>query len=51
MIGRLADGTRFIANTPDDPDTLRAMIERDMLGASGTVTNSQGQNTFIPDLF
>ena len=49
VIGRLADGTRFIANTPDDPETLQSMVGRDMLGASGKVTSGENLNTFVPD--
>jgi acetyl-CoA C-acetyltransferase len=50
VIGRLPDGTRFMANTPDDPATLHAMVTRDMLGAPGIVSSRDGMNTFIPDL-
>jgi acetyl-CoA C-acetyltransferase len=49
VIGRLADGTRFVANTPGDPETLRAMVERDMLGAPGQVSSHEGLNTFTPN--
>lgn len=48
VIGRLGDGTRFIANTPDDPGTLKAMVTRDMLGAPGSVSSHEGMNTFTP---
>ncbi len=49
VIGRLADGTRFVANTPDDPETLETMVERDMLGAPGSVSSHDGLNIFTPD--
>ena len=49
VIGRLADGTRFVANTPDDPETLQTMVERDMLGAPGSVSCHDGLNIFVPD--
>jgi acetyl-CoA C-acetyltransferase len=48
VIGRLADGTRFIANTPDDEATLREMVERDMLDAPGSVSSREGVNLFTP---
>lgn len=50
VIGRLAEGTRFIANTPDDPVTLEYMVTRDMLGAPGRVSSRDGLNTFSPDM-
>ena len=49
MIGLLDDGTRFIAETPDDEQTLRQMMDREMLGAKGTVTTGAEKNLFIPD--
>jgi acetyl-CoA C-acetyltransferase len=49
VIGRLANGTRFIANTPDDPQTLQSMVTRDMLGAPGSVSSREGMNVFTPD--
>ena len=49
LYGRLGDGTRFIANTPDDPALLAEMTRRDMLGAAGQVTTRDGQATFVPD--
>ncbi|MCB1855412.1 MAG: acetyl-CoA acetyltransferase [Halieaceae bacterium] len=49
VIGRLADGTRFIAETPDDSATLQAMMARDMLGAAGIASSREGKNLFVPD--
>lgn len=46
LFGRLGDGSRFIANTPDDPALLRDMTERDYIGAKGTVKDSDGRNVF-----
>ena len=46
LFGRLDDGTRFIANTPDDQDLLRDMTQRDYIGTSGTVSNTDGLNVF-----
>jgi acetyl-CoA C-acetyltransferase len=49
IIGRLEDGTRFLADTADDEETLRKMISQDMLGATGSVSSGSGKNLFIPD--
>lgn len=49
VYGRLEDGSRFIANTPDDPGLLADMEARDYLGATGTVRHSDGLNRFVPD--
>ena len=48
LFGRLSDGRRFIANTPDDPTLLQNMIDQDFMGAEGKVTNSEGKNVFEP---
>lgn len=48
LFGRLGDGRRFIANTPEDTGLLRNMVERDMIGASGNVTHQDGRNVFVP---
>ncbi len=50
VIGLLDDGTRFIAETPDDPELLETMKEREMLGVSGNVEQVDGRNRFIPEL-
>ena len=50
LFGRLADGTRFVANTPDDATLLRDMTERDYLGAAGRVaSDADDRNVFTPD--
>lgn len=49
IIGLLDDGTRFIAETPDDAQTLKKMMDREMLGARGTVTAGGQKNLFVPD--
>jgi len=49
VIGLLDNGTRFIAETPHDEQTLRQMMDREMLGARGTVTTGEEKNLFIPD--
>jgi len=48
VIGLLEDGTRFIAETPDDEDTLSQMLANDMLGARGTVSVAGDKNLFVP---
>ncbi len=49
LFGRLEDGRRFIANTPDDPTLLADMEKIDALGLIGHVkTNSDGVATFAP---
>jgi acetyl-CoA C-acetyltransferase len=48
MFGRLRDGSRFIANTPDDPQLLQEMVDHDLVGATGRVANDNGVNRFVP---
>ena len=38
MVGRDAQGRRFLAHTPDDDATLDWMMREDMLGRAGEVT-------------
>lgn len=49
LFGRLADGSRFMANTPADADLLADMTSRDYLGVEGTVASADGVNSFKPD--
>jgi len=49
VIGLLEDGTRFIAETPDDEQTLQQMMEREMLGVTGVVSAGDEKNLFVPD--
>jgi acetyl-CoA C-acetyltransferase len=48
IIGRLADGKRFIAHTPHDPATLSDLMERETLGRRGRVTAGDKTNLFVP---
>ena len=54
IVGRLlADNARFLANTPADrPDILAWLMngEPEPLGVEGTVSSTDGLNTFIPQL-
>lgn len=49
IVGRLDDGTRFLAHTPADAETLRKMIDQDMLDAAGFVSSGPEGNVFIPE--
>lgn len=48
VFARLGDGRRCIANTPDDPALLHAMVSEEFLGANGVVSHADGINTFTP---
>lgn len=49
LFGRLGDGRRFMANTPEDPTLLADMTAREYLGVRGRVRHADGTNTFVPD--
>lgn len=49
VIGRLADGSRFIANTPDDPQLLHDLTRLEFLGAGGRLQHDGKRNIFVPD--
>lgn len=48
VIGRLEDGSRFVANTPTDADVFDLLLDGEAIGRKGKVTTSGGQNTFDP---
>ena len=49
VIGRVPDGARFIANTPEDRRLLESMTKREMVGTRGTVRQADdGRNLFTP---
>jgi acetyl-CoA C-acetyltransferase len=48
VVGRLADGSRFLANTPVDAGLLAAMQTEDVLGRAGRVRNDGQRNVFTP---
>jgi acetyl-CoA C-acetyltransferase len=51
VIGRDADGRRFVANTPNDPETLAGLERGEQVGRTGRVTQGpEGlTNLFTPD--
>ncbi|MDX2232881.1 MAG: acetyl-CoA acetyltransferase [Hyphomonadaceae bacterium] len=51
VIGRDAEGRRFVSNTPDDEATLKDLQAREGVGRTGTVISSAGgmKNVFRPD--
>ncbi|MBT4490989.1 MAG: acetyl-CoA acetyltransferase [Rhodospirillaceae bacterium] len=48
LMGLLDDGSRFIANTPEDPELLSEMVANDYMGAQGRVAHNDGLNIFTP---
>jgi len=49
VIGRLTEtDQRFVANTPADADLLMSMTESEQIGRTGTVSNKEGMNLFVP---
>ena len=48
VIGRLDDGTRFIANTQADAAVWDEMQDQDFLGRRGRVGNDGRTNCFVP---
>ena len=48
IIGRLPNGSRFVALTPNDPATLNDLMEREALGRRGRVTPGDKTNLFVP---
>lgn len=48
VIGRLDDGSRFIANTPPDAALWQAMQTEDFLGRRGRVQHDGQVNRFVP---
>lgn len=48
IVGRLANGKRFLAHTPDDPATLNDLMAREALNRRGRVTPGEKTNLFVP---
>jgi acetyl-CoA C-acetyltransferase len=49
VIGRLQDGRRFVANTPEDRAVLEALMAREAVGTAGNASSRGGLNRFEPD--
>lgn len=47
IVGRLGNGDRFIAHTPNDAETLNSMMEVDCIGRTGVVSTGEKTNTFV----
>jgi len=48
VVGRLEDGVRFIANTPDDRDALESFAAVENVGREGSASARGGRNRFEP---
>ena len=48
VIGRLGDGRRFLAATPEDRTLLEALTAREAVGLRGWVVPTEGVNRFEP---
>ncbi len=48
VIGRLEDGRRFLASTPDDRDVLDALVAREAIGLRGRARTVDGLGRFAP---
>jgi acetyl-CoA C-acetyltransferase len=48
VLGRYEDGARFLANTPPDPELLRAIEAGDFIGTTGRVAPAEGPCRFDP---
>jgi len=46
IVGRLPDGRRFVANTPDDRTVLEGLVSTEGVGRRGRVTTGGGINRF-----
>ena len=49
IIGRLEDGTRFLANTEKDSSVLDYMCNNDILKTTGVVSTDGKRNIFKPN--
>lgn len=51
VVGRDAEGRRFVAHTPSDPETLAGLEAQESVGRTGVVgqTEDGQRNLFIPD--
>jgi acetyl-CoA C-acetyltransferase len=49
VVGRLQDGRRFVANTPEDRAVLEALTACEAVGRTGKASSAGGLNHFEPD--
>lgn len=49
VVGRLENGSRFLANTDNDQAYLKRFMAEEQLGRTGNVNSNNGKNTFIPN--
>ncbi len=50
VIGRLADGRRFLANTPENRAVFESLMRSESIARAGRVSSSSGANCFDPDV-
>jgi len=48
VLGRTAEGRRFLANTPEDRGLLEAFVATEQVGCEGTLRQEEGRNIFDP---
>jgi acetyl-CoA C-acetyltransferase len=48
VVGRLEDGRRFLANTPESRAAAEALADDEAIGCKGRVSHSEGVNLFDP---
>jgi acetyl-CoA C-acetyltransferase len=48
VLGRTAEGRRFVANTPEDRELLEAFVASEQIGREGTLRREEGRNVFDP---
>jgi acetyl-CoA C-acetyltransferase len=48
VLGRTADGERFLANTPGDRDLLEDFVKLEEVGREGSLSLSEGKTVFDP---
>ena len=48
VLGRTQAGDRFLANTPDDRDSLEAFLTSRDVGSVGKLSSHDGHNRFEP---
>jgi acetyl-CoA C-acetyltransferase len=48
VLGRTAEGRRFVANTPEDRALLEAFVATEQIGREGALRQEEGRNVFDP---